>query len=430
MRTHTLNLKVTLMKIFTEPAVRSTSGFSNGFVTGLASTFLMCGFPMLVEAKDVGPESRFCAEINSLEPGEELVLKTGTYREPCTIRRSGRPGAPIVIRAENIFERPTIIYQGISDNVINVRADHVIIRGLRIGPTRPNVDGIRIYSERSVTIEDCEFTEMGGIAVVANHSSASGLIVRRNSITNSAATAMYFGCHDGMECRIRDLLVEKNFIDGVTAPEREIGYGIQVKLNSAGILRDNVIVRTKGPGIMVYGSDAATVQSVIEGNFTADSRTSSGIVIGGGPAHVFNNISVNNREAGIAIQDYAGRGLIKKITIEHNTIYNNGQSGIAVYAQGQVDAVISKNAIAAQTGIAALPSPRNGLQLTANQDCSAGTCFKNPEQLDFTPRSDSLLNSEAKPNLDRDYFGARRPLHPMVGAVERPGGSVFLGIKP
>jgi hypothetical protein len=391
-------------------------------------------FPALTTGKEIGPEANFCAEINALEPGDELVLRGGKYQGPCTIRRGGRPGAPTIIRAANLSHRPWIVYEAQSDNVLNIRADYVTIRGLNIGPTQTDVDGIRIYARNGITIEDCQFSEMGGIAVVANHNSARGLIVRRNIIANTLATAMYFGCHDGSSCVISELFIEKNFIRGVSAPDPAIGYGIQVKLNSVGILRNNVIVGAKGPGIMVYGTHNLNLRNVVEGNFVANSRTSSGIVVGGGPADVWNNISVENREAGIGIQDYMGRGLLRKISIDHNTIYNNSQSGIAVRSQGEVDVTISNNAIASRSGTPELPAMQDGLKMFANQDCGANNCFTNPEQRDFTPQADSPLNTarngnDRSRNPDRDYFGLRRSPSSAVGAIERPGGVVVLGIK-
>jgi hypothetical protein len=74
------------------------------------------------------------------------------------------------------------------------------------------------------------------------------------------------------------------------------------------------------------------------------------------------------------------------------------------------------------------------LKMFANQDCSANNCFTNPEQLDFTPQLDSPLNTarngnQRSHNPDRDYFGSRRSLNSAVGAIERPGGVVVLGIK-
>jgi len=46
--------------------------------------------------------------------------------------------------------------------------------------------------------------------------------------------------------------------------ESEIGYGIQVKLNSIGIIRDDVIINTKGPGIMVYDASDLEKINVVE----------------------------------------------------------------------------------------------------------------------------------------------------------------------
>ena len=101
------------------------------------------------------------------------------------------------------------------------------------------------------TVERCQSLAMGGIAVVANHASVQGLSVRRNVIRDSNATGMYFGCHDGASWIVSGLLVEGNYIRGVTAANPQIGSGLQVKLNSSGIIRDNVVLDTKGPGIMV-----------------------------------------------------------------------------------------------------------------------------------------------------------------------------------
>src|SRR5688572_12370350 len=158
---------------------------------------LILFFPGASMGKTIGPETNFCVEINALQPGDELFLRGGKYKGPCSISRGGTPDAPIIIRAENLSDPPWIIYEGRSTNVINIRADYVIVRGFKIGPTQRGVDGIRIYARNGVTVEDCQFSELGGIAVVANHNSATGLIVRRNVVKNTFATAMYFGCHDG-----------------------------------------------------------------------------------------------------------------------------------------------------------------------------------------------------------------------------------------
>jgi hypothetical protein len=177
-------------------------------VAWLAVMLLM---PARVAAREIGPEANLCAEINGLAPGEEIVLRPGQYQGPCAIRRGGGAGAPVVIRAADTAHRPRIAYGGRDTNVLEVRASHVTIRGLEFGPTQTDVDAVRIFAANDVTIEDCRFTQLGGIAVVANYSSVRGLVVRRNVIRDTLATPMYFGCHDGAKCSVTGLVVEGNF---------------------------------------------------------------------------------------------------------------------------------------------------------------------------------------------------------------------------
>ena len=293
---------------------------------------------------EVGPGSDWCQALRTLPPGEELLLQPGDHAGPCTVTRSGVPGAPLVIRAKDPARPPRIVYPDRATNALNIRASHVLVRGLEFGPTQPDVDAIRIHSGDDVTIEDCRFVELGGIAVVANSQSLRGLTVRRNEVLRSKGTAMYFGCHDGTACILSELLIEGNYIGGVTAPDPEIGYGIQVKLNSTGTIADNVIVDTKGPGIMVYGARDPSLLSVVERNFVSGSRTSSGIVIGGGPVVLRNNITTASAEAGIGLEDYGRRGLLRGIVVSHNTLYGNRQGGIAVSPEGRLDAKLLNNA--------------------------------------------------------------------------------------
>ena len=167
---------------------------------------------------------------------------------------AGYPGMPAVIRREGPGESAPILGAERHSNIFTLRADHLTFRGLDLGPSRWNEDGFRIHSRGGITIERCRLHGLGGIAVVATHNSVHGLVVRGNVITGSEATGMYFGCHEGNACVISGLVVEENQINGVRARDPEIGYGLQVKLNSVGVIRGNVIVDTKGPGIMVYGS--------------------------------------------------------------------------------------------------------------------------------------------------------------------------------
>jgi hypothetical protein len=382
-----------------------------------------------VAAREIGPEASLCAEINSLSPGEELVLRPGEYQGPCAIRRSGESGAPVTIRAADPEHRPRVVYEGSTANVFEIRASHVRVRGLEFGPTLQNIDAVRIFSGSDIAVEDCWFSQVGGIAVVANHSSVRGLAVRRNVILGSKSTGMYFGCHDGTSCVVANLVVEGNYIRGVTAPDPQIGYGLEVKLNSSGIIRDNIIVDTKGPSIMVYGARDLIAVSLVERNVAIGSRMSSGIVVGGGPAIVRNNVAASNAEAGIGVEDYKKRGLTRAIVIVNNTVYMNDLGGIMMPDSGVRDVIVVNNAAHARTGPRALPGSRPGLRLAGNIDCTLVQCFANPNGLDFSPFSGSLLVGTGIIGLGdwlprEDFFGAPRGALPTVGAIEKPSGPI------
>jgi hypothetical protein len=404
-------------------------------IAAVAVLTLIVMAPAHTTAREIGPDADLCGEIRAVPPGQELVLAPGDYQGPCAIRRGGEPGAPLVIRAADPARRPRIMYAGRASNVFEVRASHVIIRGLEFGPTQQEVDAVRIFKANGVTVEDCSFAQLGGIAVVANHSSVHGLVVRRNVIRSSTATAMYFGCHDGIGCIVSGLVVEGNFIEGITAPDPEIGYGIEVKLNSSAIIRDNTVIKTKGPGIMVFGSRDLTTSSLIERNVTIGSRHSGGIVIGGGPVIVRNNIAVSNDEGGITLEDYKKRGLLRGIIVVNNTGYDNRLGGVKVPESGFSGVIIANNAADAGTAPKAYPGPQNGLRLGGNVDCSMKLCFANPTQYDFSPNAGSLLRaagvswSEAWMPRE-DYFGARRADPPTAGAIERPARPLTLTPTP
>ena len=386
-------------------------------------------------ARQIGPEANLCAEMNRLGPGDELVLLPGRYRGPCTISKGGVSERPIVIRSADLDRPAVLVYTGRTANVLDIKADHVVIRGLAFESSDPAADGIRIYARNNVIVEDCRFLKLGGIAVVANHYSARGIIVRRNMVQQSRATAMYFGCHDGRACVIEDLVVERNYIHGVDAPDLMIGYGIQVKLNSAAVIRDNTIVDIKGPGVMIYGSQDPGKLSRVERNYVQGSRHASGIVLGGGPVVVQNNITVRNARAGIEIENYGQRDLLKGIAITHNTAVENTRGGIVVPEKGRVEAMVINNAATARADEKLFPASRNGMEIRGNIDCTHVGCFTDPGANNYSPRTDSPLRSEIKTDTARvipakDFFEVERGRYPTVGAIQNSAGPVVIGIKP
>ncbi len=402
-------------------------------VVSIAAVIVVAVAPLSSgETRDIGSETDFCAAVNALAPGDELRLSPGDYAAGCTVRNGGTRDAPIIIRASDPTNRPRLVFTAKTNNVLNIAANSVVLRGLHFGPTQTDVDGVRVRSGDDITVDDCVFVEIGGVAIVAN-ASTQRLTLSNNDIRRSKTTAVYLGCHDGVGCRVTDAVIEGNHIEAVTAPFGQIGYGIQVKLNSTALVRDNVIVDTKGPGIMVYGSRDPGLTSTVERNFVASSRTSSGIVVGGGPAVVANNIVVRTAQSGIALENYDGRGLLRHIVVSNNTVYGGAGGGITVPATPALDAKLLYNASHSLTG-PALPSPRAGIIALGNVDCRWLPCFVDPLAMDFAPMEGSALTGRALqgPDVPRDdFFGTLRPPLASAGAVQNGGsGRAVQGKKP
>ena len=286
--------------------------------------------------------------VDALLPGDELQLEPGLYVGGLVVSRGGDVDRPVVIRS--VEPAAAILAAGSSRNpIVDVRADDVIIDGLGFGPSARGVHGIVLRGASRVTVQNCRFHEIGGLAIVETMT-ARDIVIRANRIAESRTTALYFGCHGG-ECAITDLLIESNHIEHVSAPSGSIGYGIQVKLNSRAIVRNNTIIDTKGPGVMIYGCEHDTPPSIVERNRVMASRRSSGIVIGGGPVLVRGNIVVDNRQAGIRLEDYGRRGLLRDIEVRDNVTADNGWGGISIAAAGRAVCIAHNQVIdAARAG--------------------------------------------------------------------------------
>jgi hypothetical protein len=167
---------------------------------------------------------------------------------------------------------------------------------------------------------------------------------------------------------------------------------------------------------MVYGSDRGDPPSIIEGNYVEASQEEGGIVIGGGPASVRNNVCVNNAYGGISAQNYGGRNLQRNVWIVHNTLISNNDSGINVqgWSSGNEN-VIAFNAILPRTGTSVFRPTSPAGTIVGNISCiTASSCFVNAN----TPPYD-LWPSSASPLLDSAGGGAEswRPVDDFMGII-------------
>ncbi|MEX0704357.1 MAG: right-handed parallel beta-helix repeat-containing protein [Planctomycetales bacterium] len=279
----------------------------------------------------VDPGKSYRPLLRELRPGDELVLLPGEYEGDALLQVSGTREKPITIRGViDGDRRPEMRLTGRRGNLWRIEANHLVIRDLAFHAARGYA--IRIGRAEGIVIENCLFRDCGGGAISANSGDVNGLRISGCRFLEMPVPPNYIGHHDG-KLDVRDFVFERNVIDGSKIRTSGIGYGIQLKLNvRGGVIRENFITGTQGPGIMVYGADAAKPDdaSLIERNIVVGSRTCPGIVVGGGPAVVRNNLVIGCRGGGIALQNYGGRNLLDRITLVDNLALANQRHDFSV----------------------------------------------------------------------------------------------------
>lgn len=273
----------------------------------------------------IRPGENYRAALRDLRLGDELVFLPGVHEGSAVLEVAGTPEKPIVIRGEVEGGRRAELRLSRRGNLWRIQGKHLVIRDLDFQAARGYA--IRVGRGEGIVIENCVFTRCSGGAISANSANVNGLRISSCRFLEIPVTPVYIGNHDG-NLDVRNFVFERNAIDGSKIHSSGIGYGIQLKLNvRGGIIRENLITGTQGPGIMVYGARDARPEdaSLVEGNIIIGSRNSAGIVVGGGPAIVRNNLVLGCRGGGISLENYGGRNLLDQITLSNNLAAGNSR---------------------------------------------------------------------------------------------------------
>ena len=302
-------------------------------------------------AAEIGPADDLEVAAASLRPGDELVLRGGTYffDENVTIRANGTAALPITIRAKD-GERPVIEQATANNNVVEINgSSYLTVRGIEF---TGGSHGIRLIDSDFITIEECEIHETGDVALSANSGGTyEGLKILRNHRhhTNGTGEGMYLGCNnDG--CRVVNSLIEGNYVHHTNRSSVEQGDGIEIKEGSYGnIVRDNVIHDTNYPGLLLYSTVGNGPPNIVEGNVVWN--VADNAIQVAADAIIRNNIILGN----VALQRHQA-GSPSNLEFVHNTVISNGNAveirdvsgsvlvaNNAIYAQGLAINVISGN---------------------------------------------------------------------------------------
>ena len=309
---------------------------------------------------EIGPTDDLEVAAAALSPGEELVLRGGTYffDENVTITANGTAAQPITIRAKN-GEQPIIEQATTNNNVVEISgSSYLVVRGITF---TGGSHGVRLINSDYITIEECEVYETGDVAISANSGGTyEGLKILRNHIhhTNGTGEGMYLGCNnDG--CRIANSLIEGNYIHHTNRPSVEQGDGIEIKEGSYGnVVRDNVIHDTFYPGILLYSTVGNGPPNIVEGNVIWN--VSDNTMQVAADAVVRNNIVLGN----VSFRSHQS-GSPSNIEFVHNTVINSGTAIEVRNVSGPV--LIANNAVYSQSqAISLISGDLNQVQLFGN----------------------------------------------------------------
>ena len=202
---------------------------------------------------------RSLARISSLPlaPGDTIYLAAGSvWREPLTISRSGRAGAPISVAAYGIGARPRIDAGGVSAHGVGIiNAEYVSISGLEVTNDNPApaprygvfVSAVDRGVTRGIRISDMYIHDVRGV----NDRKDNGGIV-------FSATGRK------LPTRFQDLVIERNIVWKV---DRSGIAGISDRVTVADwfpsekvVIRDNLVEDIGGDGIVPRGTDGALIE--------------------------------------------------------------------------------------------------------------------------------------------------------------------------
>jgi hypothetical protein len=346
----------------------------------------------------------------------------------------GTEAAPIVVRAAP-GARPVLVGAA-GEDVLELGGSYFTLRGLEL---RGGDRGVRLTSVDHATIEDLKIHDVGDIGISCNQPAARCAFVtlRRNEIfatgKTGAATGegIALGC-DAAACGFRDALIEGNYIHDLGGTR---GGGIEIQPGATNtVLRDNVVVRTKTPGIGIHGYTAGGTPNVVERNLVWIT-VGDGIQLVG-HARVRNNVVLGAGGSGIHSRA-AGGHMPTDLQIVNNTVVDAGTACLrAGDWAGAADQVIANNALYCEAGAALdLAGGAPDAHLVANigrgtSNAAAGFVpgrsltedLSAPGSGDVYPREGSPLenagNGSIAPNSDFDGC-ARRGSRSEVGAYER-----------
>lgn len=389
----------------------------------------------------------WCAVAQAAAPGDTVLLGPGTHTRACVLDQSGAEGSPITLASADATVPARISPTDGSPDIIDLGGGHWRIEGLVLGPHAAGQAGLRLRGDPSglsqgVQVVDNLFEDLGGDGIVAGDAGVryDGLLLSGNRLRRLGGDGVHLGCAAGsVDCAVQDALVEANLIEDTGLSGA--GVGLRVYRDSGGRLLRNVLRRSPGANVELYGglealpADGLGASLVrLEANRIGPPTDGAALRVFGGPVLVQNNVVFGGPEGGILAGPAADPADIDRIYVLGNTLVGSGGDALRLLGwELGLDLALQNNAVLQEDRLGeGLPSPGGAVAVGGNLSCaSAADCFADRAALDFSPQA--ALRDAAVVSvynlLDVDLCGAPRALPgDAIGALG--GGTTLTGGFP
>ncbi|MBN4079345.1 hypothetical protein JYT26_01765 [Beggiatoa alba] len=294
--------------------------------------------------------SDYRAKLQSLMPGDVLLLEAGTYDDS-----NGYPGLsvyglkgestnPIIITGPESGPRPVFLGSAGSNTIRIANSSYVIIRNIDVDGRDRGGDGINGQDvSHHITLENITISGVGpdqSIVGISTNRAPTWNWIIRNNIIIGAGTGIYLGDSNGTEPFINGTIENNVILD-------TIGYNIEIKhqiirssmpgmptSDSTTIIRHNVFSKSANSSGGSFARPAVLVGHFppsgpgendvyqIYGNFFFNNPSGEPLLQAEGNAVIHNNLFVNNVGDAILVQPH--NDVPKMIRIFSNTIVASG----------------------------------------------------------------------------------------------------------
>jgi hypothetical protein len=315
----------------------------------VAMACVALAMPAAAAVREIRPGDSFEGAVESLAPGDTLIVHAGTYADTgrVSIGVRGTAALPVVIRGAAGEARPLITRPASAavQNTINIEgATYLTITGLEI--TGNGGDGINLNSTPShITLDDLHIHDVDvgvNFRSSMDHIQVLGCHIHDTGADGGTGEGLYVGCNYST-CVVRDSVIAGNWIHDTRQSTQ--GDGIEIKLGS------HSNVGTEGGG-----------RNVVEGNAMWGCGDSG--IQAAADAVIRNNLILAGADSGFNSQDHQG-ATPQNLEFVHNTLVGGSPCLRLSGWSGKPGLVLANNAVYCDSGQWAIGGV-SGVTITGN----------------------------------------------------------------